>query len=80
MDFSPEIFSNIESNLQIVKSTSSALKTDQSLKGIKGIVLPDGSVIEGKILKMSADTVIIQTQDGKVLSYSFEKEVRGFVK
>jgi len=79
-DFSPEIFSNIESNLQIVKPTSSALKTDQSLKGIKGIVLSDGSVIEGKILKMSTDTVIIQTQDGKVSSYSFEKEVRCFVK
>jgi hypothetical protein len=79
-DFSPEIFSNIESNLQVVNPIPSATEADQSLKGIKGIVLSDGNVIEGQILNISANAVIIRTKDGKVLSYSFEKEVKGFIK
>jgi len=54
--------------------------TEQKYKKIKGIVLNDGNVVEGQILKMSTDTVIIRTVNGKVSSYSFEKEVRGFVK
>jgi len=54
--------------------------TDQRHKEIKGIVLNDGNVIEGQILNISAHAVIIRTKDGKVSSYSFEKEVRGFVK
>ncbi len=49
-------------------------------KSIKGIVLTSGNVIEGQILKMNTDTVMIQTEDGRVSTYSFEKEVRGFVK
>jgi hypothetical protein len=54
--------------------------TDQKHKEIKGIVLNDGNVIEGQILNISANAVIIRTKDGKILSYSFGKEVRGFVK
>ena len=53
---------------------------DQQHKEIKGIVLNDGNVVEGQLLEMSTDTVMIQTEDGKVSTYSFEKEVRGFVK
>jgi hypothetical protein len=79
-DFSPEIFSNIESNLQIVKSMPSAIEADQKHKEIKGIVLIDGNIIEGQILNISSSAVIIRTKDGKVLSYSFEKEVKGFIK
>ena len=54
--------------------------TEQKYKEIKGIVLNDGNVVEGQILEMSTDTVIIRTVNGKVSSYSFGKEVRGFVK
>ena len=56
------------------------MEGDQRHKEIKGIVLNDGNVIEGQILKMNTDTVMIQTEDGRVSTYFFEKEVRGFVK
>jgi Tol biopolymer transport system component len=62
------------------QSPSPLMEGDQRHKEIKGIVLNDGNVIEGQILNISANAVIIRTKDGKVLSYSFEKEVRGFVK
>ena len=62
------------------QSSSPLMEGDQRHKEIKGIVLNDGNVVEGKIIKMSADAVMIQAEDGKVSTYSFEKEVRGFVK
>lgn len=49
-------------------------------KIIKGIVLKDGRVIEGKIITMNVSTVRILTKDGKEESYSFEKEVKEFIK
>jgi hypothetical protein len=49
-------------------------------KIIKGIVLNNGKVIEGQILNMNVYTVKILTKDGKEESYSFEKEVKGFIK
>jgi len=49
-------------------------------KIIKGIVLNNGKVIEGKIVNMNVYTVKILTKDGKEESYSFEKEVKGFIK
>jgi len=64
----------------ISQSASSLMEGDQKHKEIKGIVLNDGNVIEGQILNISSNAVIIRTKDGKVSSYSFEKEVRGFVK
>ena len=68
---------NDKQNLRVETTTSN---TYQKHKEIKGIVLNDGNVIEGQILNISAHAVIIRTKDGKVSSYSFEKEVRGFVK
>ena len=62
------------------QSPSLLMEGDQRHKEIKGIVLNDGNVIEGQILNISANAVIIRTKDGKVSSYSFEKEVRGFIK
>jgi outer membrane protein, adhesin transport system len=49
-------------------------------KIIKGIVLTNGKVIEGKIVNMNVSTVKILTKDGKEKSYSFDKEVKGFIK
>ena len=62
------------------QSPSSLMIGDQRHKEIKGIVLNDGNVIEGQILNISANAVTIRTKGGKISSYSFEKEVRGFVK
>jgi hypothetical protein len=53
---------------------------DTGNKGITGIVLYDGTVIEGQILFMSADIVKIRTKDGNTSSYSFIKEVQSFIK
>jgi adhesin transport system outer membrane protein len=49
-------------------------------KIIKGIVLMNGTVIEGQILNMNVYTVKILTKEGKEETYSFEKEVKGFIK
>lgn len=68
---------NIKTTAQ---SHSPPVEGEQRHKEIKGIVLIDGNVVEGQILKMTTDAVMIQTQEGKVSTYSFEKEVRGFVK
>ena len=57
----------------------SILQLDQRYRGIKGIVLTNGNVIEGQILSWNPDTVKIRTKEGKVLSYDFKKEVQRFI-
>lgn len=53
---------------------------DQHYKSIKGIELMNGNVIEGQIISMNPETVKIRTKDGKILSYSFMKEIYKFIK
>ena len=62
------------------ESQAPAIVAEQQYKGITGIVLYDGTVIEGHILFMSADIVKIRTKDGNLSSYSFMKEVQFFIK
>jgi hypothetical protein len=62
------------------ESQAPAIVAEQQYKGITGIVLYDGTVIEGQILFMSADIVKIRTKDGNTSSYSFIKEVQSFIK
>lgn len=57
-----------------------SIETDQRYKEIKAIVLEDGDVIEGQIISLNAETVKIRTKEGKVLSFSFIKEVKTFIK
>jgi LysM domain len=61
------------------ESQAPAIVAEQQYKGITGIVLYDGTVIEGQILFMSADIVKIRTKDEKISSYSFIKEVQYFI-
>jgi hypothetical protein len=61
------------------KSQKLAIVAEQRYKRIKGIVLQDGTVVEGQIIFMSADIVKILTNDGKISSYSFMKEVQYFI-
>jgi len=63
----------------IEKSQKPAMVSEQRYKGIKGIVLQDGKVIEGQIIFMSADIVKIRTKDGQISSYSFMKELQYFI-
>ena len=62
------------------KKAESTIDASPSYNSIKGIVLTNGNIVEGQILNISTNAVIIRTKDGKVLSYSFEKEVRRFIK
>jgi formylglycine-generating enzyme required for sulfatase activity len=55
------------------------IESDQRNKGIRGIVLMNGDVIEGQILSWDPDTVKIRTKEGKILSYDFKKEVQRFI-
>jgi len=55
------------------------VRTEKGIKGLKGIELFNGKIIEGKILSINTDVVIIRTKDGTVSSYSFREEVRGFI-
>jgi hypothetical protein len=61
------------------KQKNKPLSMDQRFKGIKGIVLENGTVIEGEILSLNADIIRIRTRDGKVLSYDFKEEVQTFI-
>ena len=62
------------------ESQAPAIVAEQRYKGIKGIVLYDGTVIEGQIIFMGADIVKIRTKDGNTSSYSFIKEIQSFIK
>jgi hypothetical protein len=49
-------------------------------EGIKGIVLKNGKVIEGQIISIDDNDVLkIRTKEGKILSYSFMKEVKEYI-
>ena len=48
-------------------------------KGMKGIELMNGDVIEGQIISVTTDILKIRTKEGKILSYSFKKEVLRFI-
>ena len=50
------------------------------IKGLKGIKLINGDIIEGQIISLNSEVVKIRIKDGTILSYSFNKEVHGFIK
>lgn len=47
---------------------------------IKGIELMNGKVIEGQIISMNSSIIRIRIGDGRILSFSFEKDVKRFIK
>jgi hypothetical protein len=62
------------------ESQGSEVVPDQCYKEIKGIVLMNGEKIEGRIIILNADRIVIRTKDGKVSCYDFIKEVQNFIK
>jgi hypothetical protein len=60
------------------KAQPSVDANQRYIQGLKGIVLMNGDVIEGRIISVGS-TVKIRTKDGKVLSYSFADEVRSLI-
>ncbi|MEE9914075.1 MAG: LysM peptidoglycan-binding domain-containing protein [Deltaproteobacteria bacterium] len=61
-------------------SHSPAAAAGERYQGITGIILYDGTVIEGQIISMNAEIVKIRAKDGKVASYSFIRDVENFIK
>lgn len=74
-------FKEPKKQLQLpLKNFRSSEEEEQIYETIKGIVLMNGNRMEGKIISMNPDSVKIRTKDGRVLSYDFKKEVKGFIK
>lgn len=62
------------------ESQRSEVVIDPCYKDIKGIILMNGEKIEGQIIIMNTDRIVIRTKDGKVSCYDFIKEVQNFIK
>jgi hypothetical protein len=74
------IFNDQSINMTIPKNVAPPNYEDQKYKNIRGIVLYNGDVIGGQIIRLNAQTVMIRTKDGNVSSYSVEREVKSFIK
>jgi hypothetical protein len=60
--------------------TASAVDTHEYYSGVEGIVLKNGKVIKGQIISIDENDVLkIRTRQGKILSYSFTKDVREYI-
>ena len=60
--------------------TAPSIDTQQHYyNGIKGIVLKNGKVIKGQIISIDNDVLKIRTKKGKILTYSFMKEVKEYI-
>ena len=63
-----------------IENTKTSGDEDQRYREMKGIVLKNGTFIEGQIISMDPDNVKIRTKEGKILSYSFKEEVQRIIK
>jgi len=59
--------------------TAPSIDTQHYYEGIKGIVLKNGKVIKGQIISIDNDVLKIRTKKGKILTYSFMKEVKEYI-
>jgi cell division septation protein DedD len=60
--------------------TAPSIDTHRYYEGIKGIVLRNGKVIKGHIISIDDNDVLkIRTKEGKILSYSFMKQVKEYI-
>ena len=60
--------------------TAPSIDTQRYYEGIKGIVLNNGKIIKGQIISIDDNDVLkIRTKGGKILSYSFMKEVKEYI-
>jgi len=57
-----------------------SIDTHHYYEGIKGIVLKNGKVVKGQIISIDDNDILkIRTKKGKILSYSFVKEVKEYI-
>ncbi|MFH1976983.1 MAG: PEGA domain-containing protein [Pseudomonadota bacterium] len=74
----------IKYQLEPIKDESKSIEhepgiADPAYKNIKGICLMNGKIIEGQILSIKNMVLKIQTKDGQILSYSFEKDIKQLI-
>jgi len=65
--------------MPVAKPPEPFIQPDQPYKGIKGIVLTNGSIIKGRVISMDPDSIKIRTNEGNILSYSFKYEVQKLI-
>jgi hypothetical protein len=51
----------------------------KAIEGLSGVELKDGNVIKGQVISFNGDVVKIRTKDGKILTYSFVKDIQMFL-
>ncbi|HUN53753.1 MAG TPA: SPOR domain-containing protein [Smithella sp.] len=60
--------------------TTSSVDTRHYYDSVKGIVLKDGRVIKGRIISIDENDVLkIRTRTGRILSFSFTKDVKEYI-
>ena len=64
----------------IIENDKSSEEAALQYKGIRGIVLKNGDVIEEQVISIKPDRVRLRTKQGKILSYDLQEEVQGFIK
>ena len=63
-----------------IRIPSSFIDTRNYYTGIEGIVLKNGKVIKGRIISIDENDVLkICTAEGKILSYSFMKDIKEYI-
>ncbi|MGP8153509.1 MAG: SPOR domain-containing protein [Smithella sp.] len=69
-----------EPKQQPVQKMAPSIDTRHYYDGIKGIVLKNGKVIKGQIISIDDNDVLkIRTKNGRILSYSFTKDVKEYI-
>lgn len=88
MSYTKGFFTTKKDMIQLLQSadgskpadkTAASIDTSLYYKGIKGIILKNGNVIEGQITSIDDDVLKIRTKDGKILSYSFMNDIEKYV-
>jgi hypothetical protein len=63
-----------------IQKPASSVDTRNYYAGIEGIVLKNGKVIKGRIISIDENDVLkIRTTGGKILSYSFVKDIKEYI-
>lgn len=62
------------------REPAASVDTSNYYSGIEGIVLKNGKVIKGQIISIDENNVLkIRTTQGKILSYSFMKDIKEYI-
>jgi hypothetical protein len=65
---------------KIEKKTPPTIDTRHYYDGIKGIVLKNGRIVKGQIISIDENDVLkIRTRSGRILSYSFSRDVKEYI-